>query len=238
MDRRECLSYKMAQRKRIAIYGGTFDPVHAGHLEIAGRVSQLFEIGEFLFVPARVAPHKQDAQVSSAIARYAMLVLATLNDPRLLVSPFELEGRATQYTVDTLRHFRAQFDELVDLFFVMGADSWTEITSWREWETVLGLANHIVVTRPGYELSADHVGPEVAARIVDVRGHYGVSVSPMVESSSTKIFMTDAVMRDVSATEVRRAARENRVDDLKKLTTPAVAEYIIKYRLYRNTNEA
>lgn len=228
----------MEQRKRIAIYGGTFDPVHAGHLEIAGRVSRLFEIDEFLFVPARVAPHKQDAQVSSAIARYAMLVLATLSDPRIFVSTVELEGRATQYTVDTLHHFRTQFGEIVDLFFVMGADSWAEITSWREWQTLLGLVNHIVVTRPGHEFAANHVGPEATARIADVRGHSNESVSKMVEPGSPKIFVTDAVMRDVSATEVRRAASENRIDDLNKLTTPAVAEYIIKYRLYRNTNEA
>jgi len=228
----------MVQRKRIAIYGGTFDPVHAGHVEIARSVSQLFEIDEFLFVPARVAPHKQGAQVSSAIARYAMLILTTQGDPRLCISTFELEGPATQYTVETLRQFRSQFDELVDLFFVMGADSWAEITSWREWETVLGLVNHIVVTRPGYAFSADHVSPEVAVRIADVRGHSHESVSLMVESGSLKIFVTDAVMQDVSATEVRRAARENRVDDLKNLTTPAVAEYITKYRLYRNTNEA
>lgn len=228
----------MDQRKRIAIYGGTFDPVHSGHLEIARSVSQLFEIDQFLFVPARVAPHKQDAQVSSEIARYAMLALATQKDPRLCISTFELEGRATQYTVDTLQHFRAEFEETADLFFVMGADSWTEITSWREWELLLSLVNHVVVTRPGYEFSADHVGSAVAGRVADVRGPAKEGVSRNVEAGRPKIFVTDAVMRDVSATAVRQAARENRFDDLQKLTTPAVAEYITKYRLYRNRNEA
>ena len=136
-------------QKRIAVYGGTFDPVHAGHLEIARTVTQLFEIDEFLFVPARQAPHKQDAQVSSAIDRYAMLALATQDDARFRVSTVELESGATQYTVDTLQQFRGQLDETVELFFVMGADSWMEITSWREWERLLALSNHIVVTRPG-----------------------------------------------------------------------------------------
>ena len=237
MDRQECLSYTMDQRRRIAIYGGTFDPVHAGHLEIARGVSSLFEIDEFLFVPARMAPHKQDLQVSAGINRYAMLALATQGDPGLLVSTFELKD-ATQYTVDTLQHFRAEVGKVADLFFVMGADSWMEITSWREWEKVLSLVNHIVVTRPGYEFAADHVGPVIAARVADVRGQERKSVSPLIESGRPKIFVTDAVMRDVSATAVRQAARENRVDDLGKLTTPAVADYITKYRLYRNTNEA
>jgi len=225
-------------QKRIAIYGGTFDPVHAGHLEIARAITQLFEIDEFLFVPARQAPHKQDAQVSSAIARYAMLVLATQNDERFRVSTIELESGATQYTIDTFEHLRAQFGETSDLFFVMGADSWMEITSWREWERLLSLTNHIVVTRPGYGFAADHVSSIVAARVADVRGQTGASVGRLVEEGQPKIFVSDAVMHDVSATAVRRAARENRIDDLQKLTAPAVAQYITKYRLYRNTNEA
>ena len=228
----------MAQRKRIAIYGGTFDPVHAGHLAIARSVSQLFEIDEFLFVPARVAPHKQEAQISSAVSRYAMLALATQDDPRLCVSAFELEGAATQYTIDTLRHFQVELNEVADLFFVMGADSWAEITSWRSWEMLVSLVNHIVVTRPGYEFSTAHVGPVVAARVVDIRGQTGAIVSGAVEGGGPNIFVTDVVMRDVSATAVRRAASENRVDELSRLTTPEVAEYITKYRLYRNTNEA
>src|SRR5687767_12107559 len=117
----------MQERKRIAIYGGTFDPVHLGHLQIARSVSQIFAIDQFLFVPARLAPHKADREVSSGFHRYAMLALATRNDPRLCVSTFELEGRERQYTVETLDHFRSQMGEHTDLFFVMGFDSWSEI---------------------------------------------------------------------------------------------------------------
>jgi len=123
------------QRKRIAIYGGTFDPVHSGHLEIARRVTQLFGIGEFLFVPAMVAPHKMDREVSGALHRYAMLALATREDPRLSISSFELDGPGRQFTVDTLLHFRSLLPESADLFFVMGADSWAEFTTWREMAT-------------------------------------------------------------------------------------------------------
>ena len=238
VDRQDVCPTEMNQRKRIAIYGGTFDPVHLGHMEIARSISRLFAIDEFLFVPARAAPHKQDAQVSAGLDRYAMLALATQEDPRLCISVLELDATATQYTVDTIRHFRAYFGESAELFFVMGADSWMEITSWREWETLMALANHVVVTRPGYEFSADHISPAVAARVADVRGLAEKDVSELFEKGSPKIFVTDAVMQDVSATAVRRAARENRVDDLNKLVPVAVAQYITKYRLYRNTNEA
>jgi len=228
----------MEQRKRIAIYGGTFDPVHSAHLEIARRVSQLFAIDEFLFVPARVAPHKLAREVSSSLHRYAMLALATRADPRLCISTFELDGPERQYTVDTLFQFRARFGESADLFFVMGADSWAEITTWREWQRLMTLANLIVVTRPGYEVSTEQVGAGTAARVVDVRGLTAEHSSQMVEPGAPKIFVTDAVMHDVSATEVRQAAREIRDEDLNKLLPLEVADYIRKYKLYRNTHEA
>ena len=228
----------MDQRKRIAIYGGTFDPVHSGHLKIARRVSQLFAIDEFRFVPARVAPHKHDREVSSGLHRHAMLVLATQKDPKLCVSTFELDGPGRQYTVDTLFHFRSQLGGSADLFFVMGADSWMELTTWREWERLTTLANLIVVTRPGYEFRLDDVEPAVAARAVDVRGLTSEDISRLVEPLTAKIFVTDAVMVDVSATQIRQAAREARSESLEKLVPLEVADYIRKYRLYRNTNEA
>lgn len=205
----------MNERKRIAIYGGTFDPVHVGHLEIGRRVSELFVIDQFLFVPARQAPHKQDREVSSGLHRHAMLALATQNDPGLCVSTFELDGPGRQYTVDTLTHFRGQFGEAADLFFVMGADSWTEITTWREWEKLTALASLIVVTRPGFKLEA-----------------------PEQQPGKKQVYISDAVMIDVSATEVRQAAREDNVKRLGKFVPPEVANYIRKYGLYRNTNEA
>jgi len=225
----------MEKRKRIAIYGGTFDPVHVGHLEIAKRVSKFFAIDQFLFVPARLAPHKLEREVSSGFHRHAMLALATQDNPELCISTYELEGPGTHYTVDTLAHFRAHLGGAVDLFFVMGADSWSEITTWREWERLTTLANLIVVTRPGHDLA--EMDPRVfRAPVIDVRG--GTEERVASASGSGNIFMTDAVMIDVSATEVRRAARENDSRKVDKLVPPEVADYIRKYELFRNTNEA
>ena len=203
----------MGARKRIALYGGTFDPVHSGHLEIARRVSELFEIEKVLFVPAQVAPHKVGRPVTEPIHRYAMLALATQNDPRLLISTFELDAPDRRYTVDTVEHFQRVLGESTELFFIMGADSWSEISSWREWERLLRIVNHIVVTRPGYEV--DKTLPSRAARV----------------------FFTDAVMKDVSATNIRRLVAAARFDELAELVPEPVAEYIRKYELYRDTNE-
>jgi nicotinate-nucleotide adenylyltransferase len=227
----------MSGRKRIAIYGGTFDPVHLGHVEVARSVSQLFEIDELLFVPAQVAPHKLTRPVTPAIHRYAMLVLATQADPQLRVSTFELEAPDRRYTIDTLTHFKSEFGESADLFFVMGADSWSEISTWREWEQLLALVNHIVVTRPGYDINLDQVNSPVREHIVDLRGFKQIP-TVVNETSGEKIFITDVVMLDYSATEIRQALLKDDWNQLTRLVPPPVADYVRKYELYRESNEA
>jgi len=224
------------RKKRIAIYGGTFDPVHLGHLEVARKVCELFEIDELLFVPARMAPHKLTAEVTAAIHRHAMLVLATQNEPRLYVSTFEIEAEDRRYTVETLSHFKARFGDDADLFFVMGADSWSEIRTWRQWEQLLEMVNQIVVTRPGSNVDLDIVTQALRARILDLRGAKEPSKF-VSQSEGAKIFITDAVMFYVSATEIRRAVREEKLDQLNKLVPLPVAQYIKKYQLYKESNE-
>jgi len=225
------------RKKRIALYGGTFDPIHRGHLEIARKISRLFEIDELWFVLARVAPHKQTRATTPAFDRYAMLALATQADPALLLSTFELSSDGHTYTVDTLAHFKQLWSEAANIFFIMGADSWTEITSWREWRRLLTLTNHIVVSRPGYALGFGHIDADIAARIVDVRGMESGEVNSLLSSrTSESIFITDAVMTDVSATAIRATATGDS-RELLDLVPDEVATYIRKYKLYRETNE-
>jgi len=197
----------MCSQQRFALYGGTFDPVHTGHLEIARRVTELFEIEKLLFIPAQMAPHKIGRPVTEPIHRYAMLALATQDDPRLAISTFELDAPDRRYTVDTVEHFQRTLGDDVELFFIMGSDSWSEITTWREWERLLTLINYIVVTRPGYEPGTAH---------------------------APNIFFTDVVMNDVSATNIRRLAREGRMEELAGLVPGPVLEYIKKYGIYQN----
>lgn len=204
----------MPGRTRTALYGGTFDPVHLGHLEVARRVLELFEIEKVVFIPAQIAPHKVGRLVTEPIHRYAMLALATQDDPGLVISTFELDAPDRRYTVDTVAEFQRMLGGDTELFFIMGADSWSEITTWREWERLLRMTNHIVVTRPGYE------------------------VAPAPEGLGDRIFFTDAVMKDISATHIRRVASERRYDELEQLVPQTVANYIKKYGIYRNSNEA
>jgi nicotinate-nucleotide adenylyltransferase len=223
----------MSARRRVALYGGTFDPVHLGHLEVARAVSQLFEIENVLFIPAQIAPHKVMRPVTAPIHRYAMLALATQDDPRLAISTFEIEAPDRRYTVDTLAHFMKICGETSELFFIMGADSWTEIKSWRDWNRLLTMVNHIVVTRPGYEIEGLS---EMRERIVDLRGDKSPNAS-LIEND-TRIYLTDIVMRDVSATQIRSLAAERRFRELTQFVPDSVANYIKKYAIYQEPNEA
>jgi nicotinate-nucleotide adenylyltransferase len=224
-------------RRRVAIYGGTFDPVHVGHAAVARGLLELFGLDEVLFVPAYVAPHKRGRKVSPAFDRHAMLALATQDERQFRVSTVELSAPEKPYTVETLTRFRETSGESARLFFVMGADSWEEITTWREWERVLGLTDHLVVTRPGYELPVGHVTDEVRGRIVDVRGaSRGRVEDELKKNGGPRVYLTDAVSVRLAATDVRAAVARGEWQALNGLVLPAVAEYIRKYGLYRETD--
>lgn len=223
----------MNRTKRIALYGGTFDPVHDGHLAVArGLIAQL-ALDEVLFIPARVAPHKRKSPPTSAWHRHAMLALATDRDARMIISTAELDAPERPYSVETVARFKEELGERVRLFFVMGADSWAEVTTWREWERLLTMCDTVVITRPGYELSFEHVPANIRARVIDLRrDDVRENTARIVEASEPPtIFISDAVSVDVSATEVRRAVASGR----ESLPVPrAVANYIEKYGLYRD----
>ncbi|MGD9587603.1 MAG: nicotinate-nucleotide adenylyltransferase [Pyrinomonadaceae bacterium] len=221
--------------KKAAFYGGTFDPVHCGHITIAKRLVELFGLDEFYFVPAFHAPHKPDRSPTSAYHRFAMLTAATENEPLLKVSLIELSRREKRYTIDTLNEILAERPD-DQIFFVMGADSWNDIRTWRDWERLLLLTNHVVVSRPGHEISIDHVGVEHRERIVDLRGQdpaappasQGLGAWP-----ETRIFLTNAVQMDVSASGIRDDVMDDLVLDRTDDVPVEVANYIEKYELYR-----
>ena len=212
---------------RIAFLGGTFDPVHNGHLKIARTLIEFFRLDRFYFLPAFHAPHKADRKPISAYDRFAMLSIATENDPNIFVSTHELDRREPRYTVDTI-------PELVDefpgskLFFVMGADSWMDIRTWRRWEDLLLMTNHLVIARPGVEIDVSHVTDNVRSRIKDIRG---TDEGP-AEANDQFIYITDAVHFDTSSTVLRDDLRDGELERDADIPVE-VAKYIEKYELYR-----
>ena len=214
--------------RKLAFFGGTFDPVHCGHLNIAHALVRLFRLDELIFLPAFHAPHKPDSQPTSGYHRFAMLALATAAESNISVSTLELDHARSRYTFDTLNELKTLFPN-DRIFFVMGGDSWKDIKTWHRWEEVLLLCDHIVVTRPGYDVSFDHVTDIVRERMVDVRG----KESPAVTVPEPRIYITDAVSLDVSATEIRNDIGEDDVLDRTDDVPVEVAKYIEKYELYR-----
>ena len=195
--------------KRIAFYGGSFDPVHRGHLKIASELTKIFELNEFFFVPAFHAPHKSRSKPTSAYHRFAMLTLATRNQEKQLVSKIELEAPEKPYTIETLTKIKAELPS-DEIFFVMGADSWEEITTWRDWESVLKIVNIIVVTRPNHQIGFSHITDEIGDKIVDLRNELDPSSIATNSSETSRIFITDAVQLDISSTRIRQGDQDRK----------------------------
>jgi nicotinate-nucleotide adenylyltransferase len=223
--------------KRIAFYGGSFDPLHDGHLTIARKLTEIFELDEFIFIPAFHAPHKKDKNPTSPFHRYAMLALATNDEPKIEISKMELDAPERPYTFETLLRLKNELTN-AQIFFVMGADSWQDITTWREWEKVLTIVNIIVVTRPDYEIGFSHITEEIKERIVDLRKNYELRITNYELQEVKKIdgdlriYITNAVQIDISATEIRQKIKDNAADWRGDVPVE-VAKYIEKYELYK-----
>ncbi|MER5262886.1 nicotinate-nucleotide adenylyltransferase [Actinosynnema sp. NPDC002837] len=152
--------------RRIGVMGGTFDPVHHGHLVAASEVQARFDLDEVVFVPTGQPWQKSEREVSAAEDRYLMTVIATASNPRFSVSRVDIDRPGPTYTVDTLTDLKARHPDS-DLFFITGADALEQILSWRRADDVFDLAHFIGVTRPGYELVDTHLPPG-AVSLVEV----------------------------------------------------------------------
>jgi nicotinate-nucleotide adenylyltransferase len=171
----------------------------------------------------------------------AMLELATGDSPKMLISTVELEAPSRPYTIETLGRLRAELQP-ARLFFLMGADSFADVTSWREYEAILSEYDVVVVTRPGYpgrdacdgdqngEEAVGALAPQLRRRIVDLRGGAYPSDEDL---KSPRVYLTDYVSIDVSATGIRKAVEQGRSID--GLVPPPVAAYVEKYRLYQKS---
>jgi nicotinate-nucleotide adenylyltransferase len=152
--------------RRVGIMGGTFDPIHHGHLVAASEVASRFHLDEVVFVPTGAPWQKSERQVSTAEHRYLMAVIATASNPRFWVSRVDIDRGGPTYTVDTIKDIGAMRPG-AELFFITGADALAQILSWKDPQDALTEAHFIGVTRPGYDLTDDHL-PEAAATLIDV----------------------------------------------------------------------
>ncbi|WP_275408284.1 nicotinate-nucleotide adenylyltransferase [Planosporangium flavigriseum] len=156
-----------APHRRIGIMGGTFDPIHNGHLVAASEVADLFALDEVVFVPTGEPWQKGEEAVSPAEDRYLMTVIATASNPQFHVSRVDIDRKGPTYTVDTLRDLHEVYGSNADLYFITGADALEKILSWKDADQIFSLAHFVGVTRPGFELSDAHL-PADAVSLVQV----------------------------------------------------------------------
>lgn len=154
---------------RLGVMGGTFDPIHYGHLVTAEQAREALALDVVLFMPAGSPAFKQDRQVTCAEDRYAMTVLATAANPAFLASRFEIDRPGVTYTVDTLRHLRAHYPANVKLYFITGADAILDIVTWHHADEIAGLATFIAATRPGFDIEQARQRVEESGLAFDVR---------------------------------------------------------------------
>ncbi len=214
---------------RVGILGGTFDPIHLGHLSVAEAACAALGLAEVLFIPSHHPPHRRVEPFASGYHRFAMVALALADRPRFLVSDVELLASDWSYTSVTLRRLHAAAFDALQLFFITGADAFAEIATWKDYPAILDLANFVVVSRPG------HSAADIPNRLPTLGERMIVKKAGGAESRNvadrTNIWLVEARTPDVSSTEVRRRARSG--ESLAGLLPAAVADYLERHQLYR-----
>ncbi|MCD6363876.1 MAG: nicotinate-nucleotide adenylyltransferase [Synergistetes bacterium] len=195
---------------RIGIMGGTFDPIHYGHLIAAEEARQTFCLDKVIFIPAKIPPHKLGHRISDPEHRYRMVLLATLDNPLFEVSRIEIDRKGVSYSVDTVRELREKLGDEVELFFITGIDIVADLKSWKEPETLLKMCNFIAVSRAGYSLE--------------------ILKKNLPRNFLSRINIIEIPSPPISSTDIRRRVRHRKT--IKYLVPSLVESYIRKAGLY------
>ncbi len=210
-------------RLRVGVLGGTFDPIHVGHLAAVQAAQRALHLAEVRFVPSQIPPHRAEGPTASGFHRFAMVALAVIDDPTWLASDLELVRQGPSYTYDTLKELQREGLDPSQIFFITGADAFAEIATWSRYPAVLDAAQFAVVGRPGTE-------PEtLLERLPALRSRMRSRAGTGVESSPG-IALIDAATPDVSSTDIRQRAQ--RGASILGLVPDRVATYIAGHRLY------
>jgi nicotinate-nucleotide adenylyltransferase len=221
---------------RVGVLGGTFNPIHYGHLHIARYIRQIFSLSQVHFVVATVPPHKPLQNLIALTHRYAMVSLATSGEPAFIPSLIELEPQASPFSVDTMRKLERRVrPENGILYFIAGGDSLLEMKTWRKSETLLNSYNFVFVVRPGIKtFDPRNVLPEKTAnRMRDLTGLGRVHMQRRIAEEKTRenrIYIIDIKAPDISATQIRRLVNAGK--PIHRMVPRPVCEYIRKLQLY------
>jgi nicotinate-nucleotide adenylyltransferase len=232
----------------IGLFGGTFDPIHRGHLALARAAREQCKLSRVLFVTANVPPHKQKQPLSAFAHRYAMIALATAPEkdfePSLLEAPEEFESSSSRkektlvekpnYTIDTVHRLKKSFKKADRLFLLIGIDAFAEIAKWHQAEKLFQECEFVVASRPGFSLAdvANALPPTLRPRTEVTRPFHKQPATGDLVLSGVTIHLLDEVYQPISSTAIRQAAAAGK--PVTRFVDPGVAEYIKKTGLYKN----
>jgi nicotinate-nucleotide adenylyltransferase len=216
--------------QKIGILGGTFNPIHYGHLAAAEEIWSRLKLDHVLFVPSFLPPHKQDEVIPSAAQRQEMVALAIAGNPHFSLSDIEVKREGMSYSVDTVAEL-LHLHPATDFFFITGLDSFLEIQTWKEWERLLSLCRFIVLSRPGYaftDLASINFMHKAAEKLhaLDQRE----LKRAVLEIGSGTVYLEQIPLYDISSTDIRQRVRQGRT--IKYLLPECVETYIIKNKIY------
>jgi nicotinate-nucleotide adenylyltransferase len=218
----------MVHGTRFGILGGTFDPIHVGHVDTALAAKEALALDSVLILPSGAPPHRHEQPAASRFHRFAMTALAANGVPGLIVSDLEIGEAGPSYTFDTLTRLHAKGISAAQIFFITGADAFAEIETWSRYPQVLEMAHFVVVSRPGHPAAVIALKlPALAARMSRLTPSAPARAG---SPSQLEIFLVDARTRDVSSTEIRRRRRMG--ISIQGLVPPAVKTYICDHELY------
>ncbi len=215
-------------RRRLGLFGGTFNPIHFGHLRAAEEVCDALSLDRLWFIPAAHPPHKGDRDLTPFEVRMEMTRLAVGDHPLMEVSDVEGRRPGKSYSIETLRLLREEFGPAWELYFILGLDAMLEIRTWKDYAQLFDLCHFVVLDRPGYdrnrlgEILTREVQPHLQAR----EGEAGFQ-----HPSGHKVLWQQTTLMDISATGIRRLARQGR--SIRYLLPEPVRGYIINNNLYR-----
>lgn len=205
--------------KAIAIFGGTFNPIHYGHLSVAEEVRSKFNLDKVIFVPTNLPPHKNPVDLVSARQRWLMTNMATVSNPCFEVSSFEIDSGGKSYAVDTVKHFRDHFGDNVKIYFIVGADMLIELATWKNVGEILKMCRFIAVSRPGYDIQK-----------IFNQYFLGSKNSSIASELMENALVEEVSVMDISSTVIRQRVKEWK--SIKYMVPEAVEQFIHNHQLY------
>jgi nicotinate-nucleotide adenylyltransferase len=214
---------------RVGLFGGTFNPVHWGHLKTADEIRKIFDLTRVIFIPTNISPHKEPEEVVPAHHRLKMLDLVVEDNPYFFTSDVELKRHDRSYSIETITYFTQTIGKDLDLFFILGMDAFLEINTWKNYQELFSLCNFIVMTRPGYEVKGIHNG--IPSQLMN-EFTYMPDEKRFIHRSRLSIYFTEVTPIDISSCSIRALKKNNR--SINTMLPEKVKHYIEEHKFYRD----